>query len=805
MSKSIASWLVDNRKLMLVFSTITMLFAAVGISKIGFNGDFRHMFGEENHDLLTLDSIEAEYLQADNVVFLIKPSNNKVFDKGTLEIVQDLTDVLWETPSSIRVDSVTSYQRSSSEDDTFTVEPLVEDAYKLTDDDIQSIQEFANQDAYLKKGLVSSAENVTSLIVTLALPTDPVKRLPAVLEMVEYLNGVQADLIKNNPGMEVHFMGGPSLEASMVDVVKDDLAFLMPLTVVISFLVLGLLLRSGTSVLGTIFIIIVSNVLTMGATGWMGYSLTPTSMMAPIMVLILAMADSVHVLTQYIVAFRQGNTKEDAMKISLESNMVPILLTSVTTAVGFLGMNFSESPAFHDFGNITAMGVLFAFMYTCTYLPGIVLAFPMEPNEKPLKLTPFMEGWARLVIKFQKTILWGSAITIPVICSFIPQNELNDNIIEYFDDSMPLSTAVSFANEHLSGFQYILFSLDSKVEGGANEPAFLQKTDDFSEWLRNQDDISHVFSYVDIMMNLNQAMHNDEEAYKIVPESRELAAQYLLLYEMSLPAGNDLTRDVNADRSAVRLMVSLNTVANKRLTALDQAAQQWWKDNASEYDYKGGGSRSLMFANIGQIIVMDMLVGSSVALVIITLIILLGINSFKYGVISLVPNIFPAAVVYGFWGMLVGEVNQAAAMCFSISLGLVVDDTVHFLTKYIKARKYGKTSEESVYYAFSTAGAALLVTSLAIISGQLVMLSSSFVPNQTTAIMLSSILGFALILDFCLLPPVLMMIDKKREAQAAVRKEMEDQFSEKEVDIDVVAEARIAEGEATIEKANMPV
>ncbi|MBV1874141.1 MAG: MMPL family transporter, partial [Gammaproteobacteria bacterium] len=657
------------------------------------------------------------------------------------------------------------------------------------------------QDAYLKKGLVSSAENVTSMIVTLALPMDPIKRLPAVIEMVGYLNDVKAKLLADNPGMEAHFMGGPSLEASMVDVVKDDLGTLMPITVIVSFFTLGLLLRSGTSVMGTIFIIITANVFTMGVAGWMGYSLTPTSMMAPMMVLVLAMADSVHVLTQYIVAFRQGNTKEDAMKISLESNMVPIILTSVTTAIGFLGMNFSESPAFHDFGNITAMGVLFAFVYTVTYLPGIVLAFPMEPNEKPLKLTPMMESYARFVIKRQKPLLWGGAFMIPIVCAFIPQNELNDNIIEYFDDSMPLSEAVSFANEHLSGFQYILFSLDSKEEGGANEPEFLTKVDEFSEWIRAQNNVSHVFSYVDIMLNLNKAMHNDDDAFKTVPDSRELAAQYLLLYEMSLPAGNDLTRDVNADRSAVRLMISLNTMPNKELTALDRSAQKWWQDNAPQFAYTGGGSRSLMFANIGQIIVMDMIFGSSVALFFITLIILVGIRSIKYGVISLIPNILPAAIVYGAWGFLVGEVNQAAAMTFSISLGLVVDDTVHFLTKYIKARHAGKTSEESIYYSFSTAGAALLVTSAAIIAGQMVLMLSSFVPNQTMAIMLSSILGIALLLDFSILPPVLLLIDKKKEAKQAAKSSIQSQLSDdKDVDVDVDVVAKVVAEEGATSK-----
>ena len=801
MNKFMAGWLVDNRKLMLVLSTVILIFSAFGVSKLGFNGDFRHMFGEENRDLMTLDKIEAEFLQADNVVFLIKPANNKVFNKSTLEKVEALTDTLWETPYSIRVDSVSNYQRSSSTDDVFTVEPLIEEAAALTQADVDSIQAFARQDAYLKKGLVSSAENVTSMIVTLALPMDPIKRLPAVIEMVGYLNDVKAKLLADNPGMEAHFMGGPSLEASMVDVVKDDLGTLMPITVIVSFFTLGLLLRSGTSVMGTIFIIITANVFTMGVAGWMGYSLTPTSMMAPMMVLVLAMADSVHVLTQYIVAFRQGNTKEDAMKISLESNMVPIILTSVTTAIGFLGMNFSESPAFHDFGNITAMGVLFAFVYTVTYLPGIVLAFPMEPNEKPLKLTPMMESYARFVIKRQKPLLWGGAFMIPIVCAFIPQNELNDNIIEYFDDSMPLSEAVSFANEHLSGFQYILFSLDSKEEGGANEPEFLTKVDEFSEWIRAQNNVSHVFSYVDIMLNLNKAMHNDDDAFKTVPDSRELAAQYLLLYEMSLPAGNDLTRDVNADRSAVRLMISLNTMPNKELTALDRSAQKWWQDNAPQFAYTGGGSRSLMFANIGQIIVMDMIFGSSVALFFITLIILVGIRSIKYGVISLIPNILPAAIVYGAWGFLVGEVNQAAAMTFSISLGLVVDDTVHFLTKYIKARHAGKTSEESIYYSFSTAGAALLVTSAAIIAGQMVLMLSSFVPNQTMAIMLSSILGIALLLDFSILPPVLLLIDKKKEAKQAAKSSIQSQLSDdKDVDVDVDVVAKVVAEEGATSK-----
>ncbi len=795
MTKKIAHWLITNRNILVVLSMVVIAACGLGIDKLGFNGDFKHMFGAENRDLLNLQDIENTYLQADNVIVLIKPADtDTVFEKNTLLLVEELTDRLWETPASIRVDSLSNYNRSHSEDDTFYVDPLIESAEAITDEGIQSIRDYAQTDAYLKKGLVSENEKVTSMIVTLALPDDPITRLPKVTEMVDFLDALTAEMEAKYPGLEMHFMGGPSMEAAMVDIASNDLNYLMPVTVFVCFAVLGVLLRSGTAVLGTVFLIITANVMTMGLAGWMGFQLTPTSMMAPLMVMILAMADSIHVLTQYIQYFRQGMTKVEAMTESVASNMVAILLTSITTAIGFLGMNFSESPTFHDFGNITAMGVLYAFLLTLTLLPGVILWFPMKTTVKPLALTPFMEKYADFVIKNSRPLIWVFALAVPAVCAFIPMNELNDDIVAYFDEKVPFRKSVDFANEHLSGFQYILYSLDNKEEGAVNDTDYLKKVDAFSDWLREQPYVSHVFSYVDIMQNLNKAMHNDDDAFDTVPESRELASQYLFLYEMSLPAGHDLTRDLNSSRSASRLMVSLNTMTNQDLIDLDLRAQQWLRDNAPELETPGG-SRSLMFANLGLSIVTSMISGSIFAMGAITIVILIGIRSLRYGLISLIPNVLPAACVYGAWGFFVGEVNQAAAMVFSMSIGLVVDDTVHFLAKYLKALKSGKSAEDAIRYAFTSAGSALLVTSLAISSGQAVMALSSFNPNTTMAVMLVSILLFALLLDFMLLPPLLLMFDKKKDTimSAVGGKQIADNTDDIEVDVAESA-AQISEG-----------
>ena len=255
------------------------------------------------------------------------------------------------------------------------------------------------------------------------------------------------------------------------------------------------------------------------------------------------------------------------------------------------------------------------------------------------------------------------------------------------------------------------------------------------------------------------AMHDDDPDWKIVPESRELAAQYMLLYEMALPSGESMSRDLNNARSSLRVMVALNTLPNQALIQLDASAQNWLQEHAPNLATPGA-SRSLMFANLGGIIMDSMISGSIVALVLISIVITIGIKSLRYGFICLIPNVIPALVVYGAWAILIGHVNQTACVVFSISIGLVVDDTVHFMTKYLKARGEGLTPEASIEYAFSTAGVALFVTTVALTLGMSANFFSSFIPNTTLAIMLMGIISMALLLDLFFLPSLLLYYEK---------------------------------------------
>ena len=754
---SLPLWLVKKNITFLVLSLFLVALGASQLPKLGITGDFKVLFNDQDPHLQLVESIEGEFLQTDNLILILSPPDEDVFSQESLTMIEDITRLAWQTPYSIRVDSVTNYQRTLSEDDSLIVNPLVEDADQLSKYQLDAIRDYANDDTFLKSTLVSANNQVTALAITLALPED---RMDAIEEVSEYARAIKTDIEFRFPGTIVHLSGIALLERTFAEIIGSDLQHLLPAILVVCFLVLGTLLRSLSAVTTTLIIIGCSVALSMGIAGMFGIVLTPTSVMAPLMIMVLAMADSIHLLTHYIVHLRKGLNKEEAMQKSIELNIGPIFLTSITTAIGFLGMNFSASPAFHDFGNITAGGVMIAFVLSHTILPAVALWLPTSTKHEPLAITPFMIWLSRLVVNRSKPLFWTLLVGIITVAAFIPQNKLNDDIIQYFDENLEFRQAAEYANTHLTGFQNIMYKLDSGEEGGINNPEFLKKVDDFAKWYRLQPNVNNVFSYVDIMKGLNRTMNNNDDAAFSIPTSQELAAQYQLLYELSLPAGFDLTKDINNDRSALKLTVSLSKMDNDEIIQLEERAQEWLAANAPTIQAPGG-SQAIMFAHLGEQVTKSMLNGSLFALLLITLVLMLGLGSIKYGFVSLIPNLFPAAVVYGMWGMLIQEVNLAAAMTFSISLGLVVDDTVHFLSKYLSAKKKGYNVEQAIEYSFTTAGSALVVTTFSLAAGIFILTFSYFGPSVTSAMMICPIIVVALLLDLFFLPAVLCMAEKR--------------------------------------------
>ena len=311
---------------------------------------------------------------------------------------------------------------------------------------------------------------------------------------------------------------------------QKDMATLVPLMFLTIIVVLGVLLRSFSATFVSIFMIFSTIMFAMGLMGWLGWKLTPASAGAPTILMTMAVADTVHLLVTFLHNMRRGHNKAVAMLNSLRVNFQPIFITSITTAIGFLSMNFSDVPPFQDLGNVVAMGVMFAFVLSVTVLPAMMMLMPIRIKVQEETDSHLMVRFALGVVNRRGPLLFGMGLLAVSIIAFLPQNTLDDQFVEYFDETVEFRQATDFSSENLSGIYTLQYSMDQGSSGGVSDPAFLQSVERFSNWLRTQPEVMHVQTISDTFKRLNKNMHGDNPAYYRLPESRELAAQYLLLY-----------------------------------------------------------------------------------------------------------------------------------------------------------------------------------------------------------------------------------------------------------------------------------
>ncbi|MGB0897872.1 MAG: efflux RND transporter permease subunit, partial [Psychrobium sp.] len=343
-------------------------------------------------------------------------------------------------------------------------------------------------------------------------------------------------------------------------------------------------------------------------------------------------------------------------------------------------------------------------------------------------------------------------------------NNVNDIATDYFDESTAFRQSTDFQQEKISGMSTIDFALYSEEASGLNKPEMLKTVDAFSNWLRAQPEVDHVLTISDTFKRLNKNMHGDDESYYRLPQDRELSAQYLLLYEMSLPYGLDLNNQINIDKSATRITAILQNLGSVEFTEFEQRTQQWIEQNAPTLRM-AAASPNLMFAHIGQQNMSSMLMGTLFALILISGLLVFALRSWRLGAISLIPNLVPACIGFGIWGLYSGEINMGLSVVLSMTLGIIVDDTVHFLSKYQHAKNEGKSTQDSIRYSFASVGQALWITTLVLAIGFSILALSSFRLNADMGLLTAIIIVAALVVDFLFLPAYLLWLDKTSNSE----------------------------------------
>ena len=745
------------RWLVVVLATLIMLALTAGVRFITVTNDYRILFGEDNPQLLAFDALENTYSASNAALIAIAPRDGTVFTRETLGAVEELTEAAWRTPHSSRVNSLTNYTHSEALDDDLVVAPLVDDASSLSDADVVRIEKVALNAVEIAGRLVAHDGRTAGVAINFILPENHDQ---AVIEITDYLNAVLDKARTSHPDIDYYMTGDVVMNRTFADVTKSDMETLTPIVFLIIVGATIILLRSVLSTLAIVVMLVFVINTTMGFAGWNGVVFSPTNAGVPIIVMVIAIADSIHVVTSVLLGMRRGLDRNEAIVESIRINAYPVFITSVTTAIGFLSLNASDSPPFHVLGNYVAFGVLCALVYTMTLLPAVLSILPLRASSAQSHGTAFFDRFADFVIARRKFLLWFVTAVVVVLIIGVPRNELSDNLAQYFDDRYEFRRDTDYIIENLTGVDKLEYSLSAGREGGITDPDYLRQVDAFAEWYRAQPEVTHVQAFSDIMKRLNKNMHGDDPAFYRLPDDPELAAQYLLLYELSLLFGSDLNDRIDVAKSATRLSVVTKNAWSRDLRELDKRAQAWLQTNAPDFANEASGL-SIISAHLTLRNINSMLRGTITAMALISFILIWIFKSVRIGLLSLLPNFIPAIMSFGLWGYLVGHVGIASSVVIAVVFGIVVDDTIHFLSKYLKARREGLPAPEAVRYTFNTVGHALWTTTAVLSVGFLVFATSGFEVSWALGLLVTITIVFALVADFLLLPTLLIAIDRR--------------------------------------------
>lgn len=749
--------------LVLLATIFLIIVATIGGKNLYFRGDYDIFFDGTNKQLLAFDEIQTTFAKTDNLAIVIAPEDGDIFTPQTLSLIQKITVDAWQVPYSSRVDSIANYQHTEAFDDDLLVEDLLYSEYELTPERISKVKSIALSEPVLKSALVSEKGDVTVVNITVQLPE--MDKTAEVEEVVSSINAMIDRYQRAYPDVTFHKAGIIAMNHAFMTAAQDDSSTLVPTMLVVILVFLTIMLRSILSVIATLIVIIGSVMATMGISGWAGMFLSTATVNVPTLIMTLAVADCVHVIATMRQSMKNGFTKAQSIERSIALNFVPILITSVTTAIGFLMMNMSDSPVLRDFGNLSALGVMVACFLSVTLLPALLKLLPIHVKmETSQDQKHVMDRLGDFVVSQRRALLPLSVAVIVVCASLIPLNKVNDESVEYFGQRNEFRQAADFMEERISGMTNISIAIKTNESQGIAAPDFLNTIGEFSSWLRDQPETDHVATLADVYKRLNKNMHGDDEAYYSLPQARELAAQYLLLYEMSLPYGLDLNNQINVDKSSIKMVLTVANLGSVELVDLENRIYQWFAEHAPQYPVVAS-SPSLMFAHIGETNMASMLSTLPITLVLISALLIFALRSVRLGLISLMPNIAPAVIGFGLWALISGEINLGLSVVVTLTLGIVVDDAVHFLSKYQRARREGQTAEQAVRYAFHTVGRALWITTVVLVAGFSVLAMSSFRLNADMGQLSAIVIFIALVVDFLFLPTLLMLFDKKAYLQ----------------------------------------
>ncbi len=652
---------------------------------------------------------------------------------------------------------------------TVAIAPLAPEVPR-TDAEAAALAEQARSHPLLRDTLISRDASVACLLMK---ADDDVVRLAEVKPVVSALRAIAADAAEAHDGVQTWLLGPHAYRTTVVSVmVREELRF-APLTACVLALVLLVLFRSPAGVLIPLLSVGLGALWTLGAMALASQQINIINTITATLVLVIGVADAIHMMTRYGQERRQGLDRPAATRRALTHVGAACLLTSVTTAVGFMTLLSAHLPILRSFGFFAALGVMITFTFTIVFVPWALTRSKVDPvvrdpelglerGERATPLGRLLAAHAAGVQRHPKVVAVLGLLLAAGFALGIRGATVDNFIMEYVPRDDPILEAHRLLEEKLAGVVYLDVLLEADGETPWHEPDLLARAARAEAAVLAEDGVQATTSVLGLLRELRWVQRGGEasgEARDVLPASRAETASLLLLAEMSGEA-TTLDSHLDTDRRVLRMTARVADLGARTYMQLEERMQASLAAAFEEAEpavrVTITGTSQVGYGGIASL-VRDLLTSLIWAFGLIFVTLALLFRSVRLAALAMIPNTLPILVVLGTMGWLGLHLETLSAMVFSIGLGIAVDDTIHYLARYCSEVRAGRSPEEAVRITTERTGRAIVYTSLVLLIGFGVLFTSAFPPNRSFAVLAGGVIASALAADLWLLPALLLL------------------------------------------------
>ncbi len=656
-----------------------------------------------------------------------------IYNEGTLQKVKDLSKDIQKMEGIEKSDVTSLYTADNIVGTEYGME--VNAFYKrvpTSDEKLQQLREEVRSNEMIYGRLVSLDENVTIIRAEIDDSTFTDEFYNQLLELTKSYEGPET----------IYVAGSPIIEGTLAKLLPQDMKKMAPLVIIVIIIVLLLILRSFKGTIMNLLVVLLSTLWTFGLMALLDIPIYSVSTMIPVMLIAIGVAYGIH-LFSHLELYLQKNPdadKKDALADMLQHMWKPVLMTAITTAVGFSSLLTSKVYPVKYFGLFTAFGVMSALFFALVLIPaGLMIVGLPKPRQFKTKKSSggnFAFKFADMVAKKKTLTIFIAAIIVAVSLFGISRVWINSRFLSNFERDSDIVLTDRFINENFAGTSSLNIVLEADQPDLFKEPAALQLVDNLQNDLEALEMVGDSFSLADFIRRINKVMNENREEFNTIPDSKDMIAQYLLLYEMSGDPEN-LTAVIDYDYQTLNLTAQLKSDDTKTIkSAIDvvEGYRQDFKDLGIGIHFAGTGYKGFVFSGLilnGQI--------SSLILSIIIVIILITVmfKNFIIGLIASVPILITSLINFGAMGLLNIALGPTTAIVSSIAVGIGIDYAIHFIDRYREYSVETGDKNETARLTMYNTGRAILFNAVVVISGFLVLMFSIFPPNRQLGALVS--------------------------------------------------------------------